>query len=175
MATDKWYENKQYYDFAKGELTKGKESEGKKFTSMMWRKSKKVGFGIKGKFVVAWYCPKGNDPDTSTDYKKNVCEEGKCLKCLKKDKDNNDGEWNTCYNEIALKATNVFRKEYKAKDLKTSAKNAIGAQKHAAKLLKDGKLSSSPAGDRDKCGETIYEHTLSEKADTWDLNNKNLA
>jgi hypothetical protein len=64
VTIDKWYENKQYYDFKKGTFTKDKKVHGQKFTKMMWRATKKVGFAISGKFVVAWYCPKGNDPDT---------------------------------------------------------------------------------------------------------------
>jgi hypothetical protein len=94
---------------------------------------------------------------------------------LKEDLNNGKKKWNTCYNEIALKEINVFRKEYKADDLKTKATMAIGAQKHAEKLLKEGKLSDSPQTDRKDCGETIYEHTESKQADMWDLNNKNLA
>ena len=35
---------------------------------MMWRASKKDGFGINGKFFVACYCPKGNNPDIDNDY-----------------------------------------------------------------------------------------------------------
>ena len=62
----------------------------------------------------------GNNPCTdNNDYLKNVCEKDKCLKCLKADKNNGDKKWNTCYNEIALKETNLLRKDYKAKDLKT--------------------------------------------------------
>jgi len=40
---------------------------------MMWKSSKKVGFAIQGKFVVAWYCPKNND-DKEISYIKNVCK-----------------------------------------------------------------------------------------------------
>jgi len=141
---------------------------------MMWKSSKKVGFAIQGKYVVAWYCRKNND-DKEISYIKNVCKKGECAKCLKEDKNNNNGKWNTCYNEVALKETNKFRKEYKAKAVKTKATLAIGAQKHAEKLLKDGKQSASPQDDRKDCGETIYEHTESKDADMWDLNNKDLA
>jgi hypothetical protein len=100
---NKWYEMKDHYNFDKGTFKKDKKKDGQKFTSMMWRASKKVGFGISGKYVVAWYCPTGNDPDTDKDYLKNVCEKDKCLKCLKEDKKNGNKKWNTCYNEIALK------------------------------------------------------------------------
>ena len=88
VTIDKWYAMKDHYNFDKGTFKKDKKKDGQKFTLMMWRASKKVGFGISGKFVVAWYCPKGNNPDTENDYLKNVCEKDKCLKCLKEDKKN---------------------------------------------------------------------------------------
>jgi hypothetical protein len=175
-AMEGWYDNRQFYDYALGKPKDvAKTKEAMSFAAIMWKSSKKVGFAITGKFVVAWYCPGGNKPDTEISYIKNVCELGKCAKCLKKDKDNQDGMWNTCYNEIGVKETNKFRKEYKAPDVKHKATLAIGAQKHAEKLLKDGKQSASPQSDRTDCGETIYEHTVSKDADMWDLNNKNLA
>jgi hypothetical protein len=43
---------------------------------MMWRSSKKAGYAIKDKWVIAWYCPKANNPDTDISYIKNVCELG---------------------------------------------------------------------------------------------------
>lgn len=94
---------------------------------------------------------------------------------MKEDKANGNKKWNTCYNKVALKETNILRKEYKATDVKTKATLAIGAQVHAEKLIKDGVLTSSKLSDRDNCGETIYEHTVSKDEDLWDLNNKNLA
>jgi hypothetical protein len=32
------------------------------FTQMVWKSAKKVAFGVKSPWVVAWYCPKGNTP-----------------------------------------------------------------------------------------------------------------
>lgn len=69
---------------------------------MIWENSTKVGFGVKSPWVVAWYCPKGNEPkvgDTgSTDaYKKNVRKT-----CI-------ENGMNICYNKFALKAHNDKR------------------------------------------------------------------
>ena len=38
---------------------------------MIWRANAKVGFAIKGKLAVAWYCPGGNTGGAE-DYKANV-------------------------------------------------------------------------------------------------------
>jgi len=35
------------------------------FTQMIWNDNDKVGFGVKGKWVVAWFCPGGNTPEDS--------------------------------------------------------------------------------------------------------------
>lgn len=92
-ATEGWYKNSESYDYvtSKPKLVKGKEDEATKiksdtYTQLIWKTSTKVGFGIKGKFVVAWYCDKkGNvrdgkakdskDVDTFTD---NVCKVDGC-------------------------------------------------------------------------------------------------
>jgi hypothetical protein len=61
---------------------------------MVWKGSagKKVGFGVKGTTAVAWYCPKGNDPDDPSAFEDNVCKAG-CKKWCEVD------TVNTCYNQ----------------------------------------------------------------------------
>jgi phage gp16-like protein len=107
-ASMAWYAGEPKYDYSKGEPKSPKDKDAKaasdKFTQMVWKGTAKVGFGIKGKWVIAWYCDKGSTGNNA-DFKQNVGE-----KCEK------DGV-NTCYNEIALKAHNVKRKEHEAKDL----------------------------------------------------------
>jgi len=39
---------------------------------MIWKQSTEVGFGIKNKWIVAWFCPPGNKPDTAEAYVANV-------------------------------------------------------------------------------------------------------
>jgi hypothetical protein len=71
----------------------------------MWRKTTTVGFGIRGAYVMAWYCEKKmpdhtHDPASYKLYKTNVgylCNE--------------DG-YNTCYNDKALEAHNAAREKH---------------------------------------------------------------
>lgn len=62
VATNKWYEGESSYSYDNGEPKDAKAETKKKslqFTNMLWKSSKKVGFGIKGKFVLAYYCTVG--------------------------------------------------------------------------------------------------------------------
>jgi hypothetical protein len=75
------------------------EISANKFSQMVWLSSKKVAFGVKSPWVVAWYCPKGNTPavgetGSTAAYKKNVMNT-----CVK-------NGINTCYNKFALAAHN---------------------------------------------------------------------
>lgn len=60
VVTDTWYENKSKYDFSTERPKSGLNAELTddvyKFTSMVWRSSTVVGFGIKDKWVIAGYC-----------------------------------------------------------------------------------------------------------------------
>jgi len=61
LASDEWYSYEDNYDYKTGAPKKDMDKEkSKAFTNMMWKGTKNVGFGIKGKFVVAWYCPAGH-------------------------------------------------------------------------------------------------------------------
>jgi uncharacterized protein YkwD len=71
---------------------------------MVWKgaSGKKVGFGINNNVVVAWYCPTGNDPDTSQEFKDNVCDAG-CPKWCVTD------SVNKCYNDKQVNKHNKLR------------------------------------------------------------------
>jgi len=76
------------------------------FTQMVWKGAKKVAFGVKSPWVVAWYCPKGNTPapgmtGSNAAYELNV--KNTCV----------IGGMNVCYNRLALKAHNLKRLNHK--------------------------------------------------------------
>lgn len=85
-ATDGWYANSASYDYttSRPKLVKDKKDDAtttksNTYTQLVWKTSKKVGFGIVGKFVVAWYCDKkGNDPDTVEAFTNHVCKVDGC-------------------------------------------------------------------------------------------------
>lgn len=85
-ATDGWYANSASYDYetSRAKLVNGKKdpattTKSNTYTQLVWKTSKKVGFGIVGKFVVAWYCDKkGNDPDTVKVFTNHVCKVDGC-------------------------------------------------------------------------------------------------
>jgi len=69
-ASNQWYRGTDNYHFASGRPNSQSANVKKsayQFTQMVWKGSagKKVGFGVKDKTAVAWYCPTGNDPDTA--------------------------------------------------------------------------------------------------------------
>jgi hypothetical protein len=84
---------------------------------MLWKGSTTVGFGLKGKYVIAWYCPKGNTGDFKV-FKKNVG-----TKCIA-----TDGDMNKCFNDRALKAANAKRKLHGSPALKLDADAAKAIQ-----------------------------------------------
>jgi len=60
-ATDSWYLNgEQHYNYETGAPKDGASNAEKAqvddFTRMVWRSTSTVSFGIKGKYVAAWYC-----------------------------------------------------------------------------------------------------------------------
>jgi len=68
------------------------------FTQMVWKNTSKVGFGVRGKWVIAFYCLQKGNVGIPADYKANVGEE--CMKT---------GEYNKCYAKLALAAHNKKR------------------------------------------------------------------
>jgi hypothetical protein len=70
LSTDEasiaWYSNWKNYNFASGRANSNADKPSAyRFTQIVWKgaNGKKVGFGVKGTKVVAWYCPTGNTPD----------------------------------------------------------------------------------------------------------------
>jgi len=72
---------------------------------MVWKGTTKVGFGVKDKYVVAWYCEKKAEPTSPGLSKSNI---GKVC--------SNNG-YNECYNEMALAAHNKRRKHHETTGL----------------------------------------------------------
>lgn len=172
IATDAWYKNEDQYDYKTGKVKKGKdEAKMKEYTQLMWKKSEKVGFGIKGKFVVAWYCPKGNTAGVK-DYKKNVCKKDGCKLCLE-DKAGKKYGYDKCYNDLALERTNIDRGNHDAKKVELSEDLAKEAQKHAEKVSGAKAITKSDASVLKKCWENIYE--LDKAADEFDLGDTDMA
>lgn len=114
-ATIQWHKGNVNYNFASGRsnsATSAVKSSAYQFTQMVWKGKamKKVGFGIKDKLTVAWYCPTGNSPDTAQDFKDNVCEAG-CPKWCVTD------TVNKCYNEKQIAKHNELRDRHGSKGL----------------------------------------------------------
>lgn len=81
-ATNGWYANKASYDYVTTKPIDDKaptKIKADTYTQLLWKTSTKVGFGIKDKFVVAWYCDKkGNDPRDAKTFSAHVCKVDGC-------------------------------------------------------------------------------------------------
>ena len=77
----------------------------------MWKASTKVGFGIKGKFVLAYYCEKAGNTGEKKNYKMNVCKKDQCKLCTE-GKDGVAYKYNKCYNKLALDEHNIYRLDH---------------------------------------------------------------
>lgn len=93
------------------------------FTQIVWKgvKGKKVGFGIKGVVVYAWYCPTGNVPDDATTFKANVFEAGNPGLCI-------SDTVNQCYNKKQINYQNDLRIDHGSPDLVFDHETAKAAQ-----------------------------------------------
>jgi hypothetical protein len=126
--------------------------ESNRFTQMIWAEGKKVAFGVKGPWVVAWYCPAGNkpavgEPGSPAAFKLNVKKT-----CI-------ENGMNTCYNSMALKAHNEKRRLHQETDPLTIY--AAAAEAIQAEMDKPGFAGVMPAESaRPKefqdCAESIY-------------------
>jgi hypothetical protein len=124
IATDTWYQGKQYYDFDKGEVITDddlsdeendlREQNAYYFTQMLWKDSTEVGLGVKGKWVVGWFCEdKGNDPETAQAFVDNVNDV--CM-VTGEEPTANDAtakKYNRCYNDMARDYHNSKRAIHK--------------------------------------------------------------
>ena len=110
-ATADWYAGNVDYDFAANKPKSATvKANSDQFTQVVWKGTGRVGFGIRDKTVVAWYCERGNWPRTESAFRKNV--QKNCIEGNKKDKT----EWNICYNERQLEAHNGYRTIHGTRD-----------------------------------------------------------
>jgi len=153
-ATDSWYAGMKHFNFETGESRAPNDTDMNNqflaFSRMMWRKSTKVGFGIRGSYVMAWYCnePMKTQTQTAADYKLYKANVGKL--CLV------DG-YNQCYNDKAIEAHNAAREKHEGysplvfdKDIAT----AIQAQLDSPSFV--GTISQAQKGKYANCGENVY-------------------
>jgi len=119
VAPKTWYQGKQYYDFkaGKAKVAKGLPTEeaalrkklSDDFTMMVWKGSSQLGLGIKGKWVVGYFCvDKGNNPSTAQSFVDNVSD--LCMVFSEKDKTK---KYNRCYNDMARNYHNEKRAVHK--------------------------------------------------------------
>ena len=101
-ASTFWYAGETEYDYTKGEpkkkTDKNKKAYSDNFTKMVWKATTKVGFGVKGKYVIAWYCEATPNTGSTTEFKKNVGE-----KCV------NAAKINVCFNVKQVTSHNEKR------------------------------------------------------------------
>jgi hypothetical protein len=97
---------------------------------MVWKGApgKRVGFGVKGQVVYAWYCDAGNTPDTTAAFKENVFPAGNAQHCV-------DDTVNVCYNKKAILAHNDARARHGSPDLTYDREIAKAAQQQLVSVL----------------------------------------
>lgn len=123
-----------------------RKAEADQFTQLIWKGSNDVSLGIKGKWVVAWFCAKGNSPATQEAYVNNVSD-----KCVV------DG-YNRCYNELALKYHNQKRVNHEGtKLLSLDVDIAKTLQKLMDKKGFDGTIKETDMGSYANCGQNVFE------------------
>jgi len=122
----------------------------------VWAKTEKVGFGIRGDTVVAWYCKGGNSPRTASWFKQNVnpvCMTG-----------TGDQKWYECYNRRAVDRHNRYRIIHGTDSTGFSVDEA--AAKAIQKMLDAGNAmrskSDRPAEFRN-CGQNEFEGESKER------------
>jgi len=133
-ATDWWFDGFKEYDFSTGAPKAPKDAAKKQrsdeYTRLVWKASTKVGFGINGRFVVAWFCEtEGNQPSTAAAFKENVPKN-----CLA-------GGLNTCFDAANRKVLDERRTWHGVTKATTKDdKAAVALQKlmDADKFFKDG-------------------------------------
>jgi len=70
---------------------------------MMWKGTKKVGFGVRGRWVIAWYCNEKGNTGNKANFIKNVGEH-----CVASNK------VNSCFNDLATEQHNAKRAQHEA-------------------------------------------------------------
>jgi len=137
LATDTWFEGRRQYNFEQG-VANGDDpatvKASNQFVQVVWAASTKVGFGVKDKYVVAWYC-KAAEPGSASKSFENVGEV-----C-------NTQGFNKCYNDRALGDINRKRKYHSTGPLTLDDRAARALQLEMNRGRFDGVMP--PAGDRD--------------------------
>lgn len=104
-----WWEGSSEYDPSTG-LPKGSSTDSKtksdNYTTLVWKTATKVGFGVDGSWVVAWVCGVPAKPTTAV-VKTNVPS----TTCTKKTTAP-AGAYDSCFNDMMLKALNVKREDH---------------------------------------------------------------
>jgi hypothetical protein len=116
-ASERWYKGESDYSYEKGTAKEAtdvaKSAAARDFAQMVWKSTTKVGFGVKGKWVIAWYCEAAASTGSPTESVANVGE-----KCI-----DSDGV-NTCYADRALLAHNTRRAYHESGKLEHDAANS---------------------------------------------------
>jgi hypothetical protein len=101
LATEDWYSGEGDYNYSTGKPRNMNDAKKVKasntFANLVWSGTTKVGFGVKGKWVVAWYCADKATPADSVASLNNIGRQ-----CKK-------NGYHSCLNEAALKAHNGKR------------------------------------------------------------------
>jgi len=147
-ATDAWYQTgSPYYDYAKSApksgITAAQKSAVYDFTRMVWSSTTKVSFGIKGKYVVAWYCDtignafgvKASTTEPAATYKKNVG-----ASCLSFSTATPKTWFNKCYNDRQRKAHNLKRAIHESPKLSFNDEASREIQTHLSKMKRGDKV-----------------------------------
>lgn len=159
-ASEYWYAGNAWYNQDTGTSTVPTNgpltARAFEFTKMVWKKTLKVGFGVKDKWVIAWYCdsqPKSNSP--GPEFVRNVG-----AKCI-----NADGV-NTCYNLMATTQHNERRAAHESPLLTWDAPIAKAVQQTLDGLSKDNDVRTMgvSAGLQFACSQNIYEEKDPTKA-----------
>ena len=61
LATETWYEFRDYFDFETYSFTTNQQEKAQMFIQTIWKKATKVGFAIQDNFVLAFYDNRAED------------------------------------------------------------------------------------------------------------------
>jgi len=113
---------------------------------MVWKGTTKVGFGVKGKFVVAWYC---EDKGEVADAAKSKVNVGKI--CYKHG-------YNRCYNDLGIAHVNKMRKNHKAKPMTFDEDAARAIQHELNRSNFNGQMPEPEARAEQflNCGQSVF-------------------
>jgi hypothetical protein len=122
LATDFWYGGEEFYSYDTFQPIDTKNDIKTKrvydFANVVWTGTTKVGFGVKGKWVVAWYCAVKATPSSTTANKNNIghlCKSSGINNCL------NDKAFAAHNDKRMMHDTKPFKLDNKlAKTLQTS-------------------------------------------------------